>query len=129
MSRQRPISKLGRTPGERAFDRCFLPVAILPVATVFTLNIVSIFITWKTHPPYKPPCKSDAIATPPSASVWLGWLSFGIGILLVVLWIRALVTLIGAWNDPSSKLLRFSALMLLIPFAAIALLLLQAPFH
>lgn len=68
-----------------------------------------------------------ATEIPPPA--WQGWLLFGLGLVLVVLWFRALNSLTAAWTDPSSRVLRFSAAVLLVPFAAIAVRLLQTPFH
>jgi hypothetical protein len=72
------------------------------------------------------------IAPVPAAiphSAWLVWFPFALGLLFAVLWVRAITSLIAAWSDPSAKILRFCALILLIPFAAVAVEFLLVPFR
>lgn len=108
--------KRGRTPGEQAFDRCFLPVAAL-----FVFHITTFLTAWGLYPhPYK-------LASIPVSS-WELWTSFSIGVLLAVLWFRALASLVKGWRDPSSRVLRFSASVLLFPFALAVFGFLTAPF-
>ena len=115
--------KRGRLPGEIAFDRCFLPLATLSV-----LSFIVEFIAWRLRPPYKPETEAQlSAAIPPPA--WHAWLPFAVGLLLAVLWVRALVSLVRVWRDPSSRVLRFSASVLLIPFAVVTCRLLHTPFQ
>jgi hypothetical protein len=115
--------KAWRTPGERAFDRCFLPFAAF-----FILNIIAEFILWRLRAAYEPLAKAQAVANvlPPP---WHFWLPFAFGLILAVLWIRALIGLVRVWHDPSSRVLRFSASVLLIPFGIATCRLLVTPFH
>ena len=123
MNTKQVARKYGRTPGERAFDRCFLPFAAF-----FVLSIISEFIAWRLRPPYKPPTEAQLAAElPPPA--WHLWLPFAFGLLLAVLWVRALITLVSVWRDPTSRVLRFSASVLLIPFAVVTCRLLLTPFQ
>ena len=115
--------KRGRLPGEVAFDRCFLPLAALSI-----LSIAYQIIAWRLRPPYKPPTEAQLAAElPPPA--WHLWLPFAFGLLLAVLWVRALITLVSVWRDPTSRVLRFSASVLLIPFAVVTCRLLLTPFQ
>ena len=115
--------KHGRLPGEVAFDRCFLPLA-----TLFILSIITEFVAWMVRPPYKPESEAQLSAAmlPPA---WNVWLPFTVGLLFAVLWLRALISLATAWRDPSSRVLRFSASVLLIPFAIVTCQLLFTPFQ
>src|SRR5829696_8475663 len=103
--------KRGRLPGEVAFDRCFLPlIAISVITTAF-----EIFHGGFTRSSGSLSETDLAAQTPPP--IWLPWSTFALGILMAVLWVRALTSLVWAWRDPSSRVLRFSASVLLIPFA------------
>lgn len=106
--------KHGRTPGERAFDRCLLPLVAL-----FGFSLINEFFAWRLRFPYKP-------QMPPL--VWPAWLPFTVGLILAALWVRAVVSLVAVWRDPSSRVLRFSASILLIPFAFVTCHLLLTPF-
>jgi len=113
--------KRRRLPGEIAFDRCFLPLVALSL-----LNIFVGIIEWRNRPSAPlTEAQLDAEMPPP---LWHAWLSFGLGLLLAALWVRAVVTLTRAWRDPSSRVLRFSASVLLIPFAVATCRLLLTPF-
>ena len=116
------VRKRRRLPGEIAFDRCFMPVAAL-----FILKLVFFAIGLTYERPKGPPTEAElATQLPPPA--WHGWLFCGVGVVLAFLWVRALVTLIRAWSDPSSRVLRFAAVVLLIPFAIATCRFLLAPF-
>lgn len=99
-----------RTPGQRAFDRCFLPIAAIAVIFMFGDHA-----TTEKHIPVTPH--------------WWLWFLFLIGLGLATLWVRALGSLIDAWNDPSAKVIRFSASACLIVFGLIVIGLLRVPFH
>ena len=118
MNANQAARKHGRLPGEVAFDRCFLPLAALSV-----LSILFQFIAWRLRAPYRPESEAEIPAA------WLVWLPFALGLLLAVLWVRALFSLVTTWRDPSSQVLRFSASVLLIPFAIVTCQLLLTPFH
>ena len=105
MNTRQVARKRLRLPGEIAFDLCFLPLVAL---TLF--NIIFSGDDWR--PPF-----------------WHGWLWFGLGLVLAALWFRAVFTLVRAWRDPSSRVLRFSTLMLLFPFAVATSRFLLAPFR
>ena len=115
--------KYGRTPGERAFDRCFLPFAAF-----FVLSLVFEVIAWRLRPTSKPPTEAQLAAELPPPG-WHLWLPFAFGLFLAVLWVRALITLVSVWRDPSSAVLRFSASVLLVPFAVVTSRLLLTPFQ
>jgi hypothetical protein len=112
-----------RLPGEIAFDRCFFPVAAL-----FVLNVICGIITFRQYQTFEPPTEAELAVEIPQPA-WHIWLPFVFGLLLAVLWFRALVSLVRTWRDPSSRVLRFSASMLLIPFAAVTCRLLLTPFQ
>jgi hypothetical protein len=122
MNREQILRKRGRLPGEIAFDRCLLPLAAFAVLSVAREWLDRFYRLTKPITEAQPDVE---VSSPP----WLVWLSFTLGLLYAFLWIRAVVTLIHAWNDPSSRILRFSAFVLLIPFAWIACELLLKPFH
>jgi hypothetical protein len=123
MKANRVTGKYDRTPGERAFDRCFLPLAAF-----FVLEVIAASAAAKLRPPHKPQTEAQLAAAMPPSSAWQVWIAFAIGILLAVLWVRAFASLVSAWQDPSSRV-RFSALVLLIPFAMTAYQLLLTPFQ
>jgi hypothetical protein len=107
-----------------AFDRCFLPLAAL-----FLLSGASEAIVYRNHAVHKVPTEEKLAAKLPVApSEWEVWLPFALGLVLVVLWLRALLGLLGTWSDPSFRVLRFSASVLLVPFALVACHLLRLPF-
>ena len=87
--------KQNRSPGERAFDLCFLPFAAFCVLAFCTVSI----IRW-LRGPYE--ARLAVVKSPPSA--WLIWIPFGLGVLLGVLWVRALISVIRAWSDPSFRI-------------------------
>lgn len=111
-----------RLPGEIAFDRCFLPLVALSV-----LSIAFALISDWDHPSGWHYEKQLVSAMPPP--IWHTWLWFALGLLLAALWFHAIVSLVRAWRDPSSRFLRFSASVLLIPFAVATFQLLFLPFH
>jgi hypothetical protein len=114
--------KRRRLPGEIAFDRCLLPLVALSF-----LNIIFGGIEWRLRPSGPlTEAQLDAEMPPP---LWHEWLWFALGLLLVVLWFRAVVTLVRTWRDPSSRVLRFSSSVLLIPFAVATYRLLLTPFQ
>jgi hypothetical protein len=114
--------KRHRLPGEIMFDRCFLPLVAL-----FLLNLVVGIIEWSQRS-RKPLTEAQLAAEMPPPQ-WHAWLWFVLGCLLAALWLRAIITLVRAWRDPSSRVLRFSASVLLIPFAAATYRLLFTPFQ
>jgi hypothetical protein len=123
MNANQVVRKSRRLPGEIAFDRCFFPIAAL-----FTFNIVWWILSIRQDQTFKPPTEADLAAElPPPA--WHLWLSFALGLVFAVLWFRALASVLRAWRDPSSRILRFSASVLLVPFAIAACRLLLTPFQ
>lgn len=122
MNTKQVTRKHRRLPGEIAFDRCFLPLVALSI-----FNIVLGIITERLDQSEPYTEKELAAATP--APLWHAWLWFVLGLRLSALWFRAVVTLARAWRDPSSKVLRFSASVLLIPFAVATYQLLMTPFQ
>jgi hypothetical protein len=117
-----------RTPGERAFDRCLFPFAVSFVVS-FVLGVIG--GPWLRSP--SRPASELALTTPSQFPLpipsWHLWLYFALGLVGALLWLRALLTLIGAWRDPSAKIQRFACCFLLIPFASIVYILLSAPFR
>lgn len=111
-----------RLPGEIAFDRCFLPLVGL---IIFSINFQ--VILRKLSPSLLHTEEQLAAALP--APSWPVWVWFAAGVVLALLWIRAVVTLTKAWHDSSSRILRFSAFVLLFPFAVCTYQLLVAPFR
>ena len=101
-----------RTPGERAFDRCLFPLAVF-----FVLSIVVGIIG------------ESVLAVSLPSPVWLTWLGFALGLILAVLWFRALFSVISAWRDPSATILRFVSCVLLLPFAYLAFTFVSIPFR
>src|SRR5687767_6672648 len=121
MNTKQVTHKHRRLPGEVAFDRCFLPLV-----SFWIFNIVFFFVG--QGGPSKPRSEAELAAeTPPP--IWQAWLWFAIGLVLAAFWFRAVITLTRAWQDPSSRVLRFSASVLLIPFANSAYRLLLTPFQ
>ena len=59
---------------------------------------------------------------------WYELVQFVIGELLCVYWLWAFWSVLRAWRDPGARILRFSALFLLLFDAAIAIGLLMSPF-
>jgi hypothetical protein len=120
MNSKQVARKRRRLPGEIAFDRCFLPLVALSL-----LNITLSIIEWRSSP--SEPYTEEQLAAQMPPPLWHAWLWFTLGLLLAVLWFRAVVTLARAWRDPSSRVLRFSASVLLIPFAVATCRLLLTP--
>ena len=114
--------KHGRLPGEVAFDRCFLPLVALSV-----FNIVFAIIADRGTPSES--LSEEQLAAEMPLPIWHAWLWFALGLLLAGLWFRAVVSLVRTWRDPSSRVLRFSASVLLIPFAVATCRLLLTPFQ
>jgi len=87
--------KYGRTPGEKAFDRCFLPLAAVSV-----LGVVVGIIEWMSDRADKHVTEAtigNALGPAPIPhSGWLVWFPFALGVLLAVLWVRAVVSLVAA---------------------------------
>lgn len=123
MNTKQDVRKRRRLPGEIAFDRCFLPVAAL-----FVLNLISGTMSFRQYQTLKPPTEAELAMQIPQAVPHV-WLPFAFGLLLAVLWLRAIISLVGAWRDPSSRVLRFSASVLLVPFAVATCRLLGTPFY
>ncbi len=108
--------KRARTPGEIAFDRCFLPLAIpfvlLPIITSM----------------------ASALQIPTESLFTLSQVGgksvpFALGLLFTALWARAFYSVIKGWGDPAAKVLRFVSMVLLLPFATLAYFLLKVPFQ
>src|SRR5687767_12952065 len=112
MNTKQVTRKDRRLPGEIAFDHCFLPLVALSL-----FNIVFWIIARNLRPSEPLTEAQRAAEMPPPA--WHASFWFALGLLLAVLWFRALVSLVRAWRDPSSKVLRFSAAALLLPFAIV----------
>lgn len=106
-----------RTPGDRAFDRCFLPI----------VSIVVLEMPWAVISAVSP-CDEKRLKHVP-LYWWESLLPFLVGLGLTILWVRALRSLIEAWNDPSAKVIRFSASACLIVFGLIVIGLLRIPFR
>lgn len=117
VARKRP-----RLPGEIAFDRCLIPLVGLILLKVVVATGEEI------QRPENPLTEAQLAAEIPPP-LWHAWLWFALGLLLAALWLRAAVTLVRAWRDPSSKVLRFSACVLLLPFAVATCRLLGTPFQ
>lgn len=111
-------------PGEIAFDRCFLPVAAYCAITFF-VGVARLSAS-KSSPL---PITEEALAAELPPPFWQAWVWFALGLLLAALWCRALVTLARAWRDPSSRIVRFPASVLLIPFAVVAYQLIVLPYR
>lgn len=124
MKRSRTARILQRSPGEVAFDRCFFPLAalfFLVVGEAAADSLPALFT------PVRPRAARElALATP--ASKWSLWVAFSVGLVAALLWLRALVSVAGAWHDPSTRVLRFSALGLLLFLAWAVVRLLLLPF-
>lgn len=125
MNTKQVARQRGRLPGEIAFDRCFLPLAALSLLHIG--QIVFGIIT--RRPGQYAPLAGEPLAAEMPPPDWQAWLWFALGLLLAVLWFRAMGTLVRAWRDPSSRVLRFSASVLLIPFAVVTGRLLLTPFQ
>lgn len=116
------VRKRRRLPGEIAFDRCFMPVVAL-----FVLKLIFVLIELAHEHPNRLPTEAELAAQlPPPA--WQGWLFCGVGVVLAFLWVRAVVSLVRAWSDPSARVLRFVAVVLLVPFGIATCRYLLAPF-
>ena len=61
--------------------------------------------------------------------VWPLWVSVAVGIVVAFFWLRAFIGMVRIWRDPSARILRFSALGLLLPLAVAAVRLLLLPFR
>ena len=112
-----------RLPGEIAFDRCFLPLVAVIVLQIIYRNASSEFFVASEA------LNTEEFTATISPPLWHAWLWFTFGLLLAVLWVRAVLTLARAWRDPSSRVVRFSSCVVLIPFAIITFGLLLHPFR
>jgi hypothetical protein len=111
-----------RLPGEIAFDRCFLPlVAVIVLQMVYTAFL------WVPMMGSSEGLTEEEVAAAIPPPLWHAWFWFTIGLLLAILWFRAIITLARAWRDPSSRVIRFAACVVLIPFAAVTCGLLLNP--
>ena len=111
-----------RTPGERAFDRCFFPLAIFFVGSV---NLTAIEIVRQQRSGSNDtPHRALALLSPE----WLPWTSLIVGVLFSFLWVRALFSVIRSWDDPSARILRKVSCILLVSFAAVTYSLLTGGF-
>jgi cytochrome c biogenesis protein CcdA len=99
-----------------------------PGLPITLIGIVAQIVASRLRPPYKPPTEAQLAAEMPPPA-WHVWLAFVLGILAAVFWVRALASLISSWHDPSSRVLRFSASVLLIAFGILACRLLLTPFQ
>lgn len=115
-------SKRRRLPGEVAFDRCFIPVAIIFVARMILAGVAVLYFGAS-----KAPTKAE-LAVQSLPIMGLTWLLPLAGLVLALLWLRAVWTLVRVWNEPSARVLRFPAMVLLIPFGLVARHLLLSPF-
>jgi hypothetical protein len=111
-----------RLPGEIAFDRCFLPLVSL-----LLFKLAFEFLAGRSGA--SDSLAEEKLAAVPPTPMWHAWLWFVLGLVFGVLWFRASVTLARAWNDASSRVLRFPALVVLVAFAAVTSRLLLAPFQ
>ena len=123
MSQSRIARVLRRTPGEVAFDRCFFPLAALSVVGVVTVALTAVL-----SPPAHERTEVELASEVPDPT-WPLWLLFAVGLVVAFFWLRAFVGVVRAWRDPSARILRFSALGLLIPLAIVAVRLLFLPFR
>ena len=90
-------SRWSRTPGEKAFDRCFFP-------WVFS-GIYSAMLFHGVH----------------------AWGLFAVGVISAAFWVGGLISLIAGWRDPAARLLRLCALWFLLGLGISTLALLSAP--
>lgn len=97
--------RVPRPPGQIVFDRCFLPVAAIVI-----LRILWIFFQW--HAPSELDYYKKYPFRIPLDFEDQFWFMFGL--VLVALWIRASLTLIKFWGDPSLKYTRLAACLLFI---------------
>lgn len=104
-----------RTPGERAFDQAFLPIAALTVLGTLATSPVSGHLFYSGSKVLVPPHWWDTLLAP------------FIGIVLAAYWIRAFRSLIRGWDDPAAKVLRFSTVICLLFLAAIVVQFLTSP--
>ena len=123
MSQSRIARVLRRTPGEVAFDRCFFPLAALSIVGVVTIALTAVL-----SPPAHERTEVELASEVPDPT-WPLWLLFAVGLVVAFFWFRAFVGVVWVWRDPSARVLRFSALGLLLPLAAVAIRLLLLPFR
>jgi len=118
--------KFRRLPGEVAFDRCFFPVAVMFCSGVI-FNIIALAHRNRLKDAN---IRGDGLhpADVGAPHAWWLWFYFTLGVVLAVLWVRAFLTLIRDWRDPSARVLRFPAAVLLFPFAGTALIFLRLIF-
>jgi hypothetical protein len=105
-SAKRGSQRYGPTPGERALDACVFPILGILIATVF----IDRFPSMERY-----------------LMSWREWVGGAVGLLYAALLLRAVRSLSAAWSDPSARILRFSASVLLIPLALIVFSLLRPP--
>lgn len=117
----KPLARKNRrSPGEIALDQCFLPLVtfVVLLVTFVVFSLAFNFIAWGISPPYRE-LMETRLAEGLLGTGWDGGISLVAGLCLALLWLRAVVTLIGVWRDPSSRILRFSASALLILSAGV----------
>lgn len=111
-----------RSPGERAFDRCFYPFG-----AILGLWIVGIFVDAFFRDSGARKLHSEAeLSTAVPDPAWHAWLPYAISVILCGYWFWALLSVLRAWTDPRARILRLSALTLLIFYAGVAYLLLTS---
>jgi len=115
----RPNPLRHRSPGERAFDRC-----VLPTALVFGFTMVGCFLAALGKQAVKQAPTDPDMGTWLPAAPWFIWLPFVCGILFAAYWLWALRSVMRSWADPVVRVLRFCSLSLLFGqfFAIISLL-------
>ena len=122
MDRWRLSQVVRRSSGEVAFDRCFFPWAAFFVFGVIATALMAVL------PPSPQPRGEVELAAEVPVPGKLLWALFAVGLVVAFFWVRAFVGVVRVWHDPSARVLRFSALGLLVPLAAMALRLLCLPF-
>ena len=124
MNRSRIARILLRTPGEVAFDRCFFPLAAVCILDVLANGVAIVYDSATSTQGHTE--AEIAVAAP--VSRWPLWIAFLIGLVTAFLWLRALISVVMAWRDPSASVLRFSAVGLLLFLAVVTVSLLRLPF-
>ncbi len=117
-------AKLPRSPGERAFDLCFYPFGVV-LAFAFASLFGDLLMSDSTSRNAQNGRSLIAAVLDPT---WYRLVQFAIGELLCVYWLWALWCVLRAWRDPGARVLRFSALFLLLFDGCMAFGLLTSPF-
>lgn len=114
-----------RSPGERAFDRCFYPFGVVLLLPVITM---AIHLVVRPSTPHRQRSEAELAAAMPDPA-WLSWIPFTLGVLLCAYWVWALWSVLRAWHDPAARILRVSSILLLLFDAGIILALISEPFQ